>query len=269
VGVATYTNGLIGAAANFNNNNSDDPVVSDWAVSLGDIEWIYTNNFSFALWVRTTDDYGALLGNKNWYSGNNIGWCISQYLVDFLNYRPDGAPRHDIGAFDWADGQWHHVGVVFYRQANQVYTYVDGQQTAVAQLGLTGMESLTPEDIRTTLVGSSGSMPESAYGLVDDLAMWTRPLPPSELTAIYQSGLIGKPVPQATTVVSPKIQAAVSGSNFMVSFPESAGSFTLQSSPTMTTGSWTTVTGTRTTVNGVTTVTVPMGATPAFFRLVR
>jgi hypothetical protein len=160
--------------------------------------------------------------------------------------------------------------VVFYRQANQVYTFVDGQQTAVAQLGLTGMESLTPEDIRTTLVGSSGNMTESAYGLVDDLAIWTRPVPQSEMEAIYQSGLIGKPVPQATSVVAPpKITAAVSGSNFTVSFPESAGSFTLQSSPTMTAGSWTPATGTRTTANGVTTVTVPMGATPAFFRLIR
>lgn len=269
VGVATYTNGMIGAAASFNNNNSDNPEVSDWAVSLGDIEWIYTNSFSFSLWIKTTDDYGAFLGNKNWYSGNNIGWSVSEYLVDFLNYRATGASRHDIGGFNWADGQWHQVSAVFYRQANQVYTFVDGQQTAVASLGLTGMESLTPEDIRTTLVGSSGNMTESAYGVVDDLAIWTRPVSASEMAAIYQSGLIGKPVPQASNVAPPKIEAGVSGSNFMVSFPESAGSFTLQSSPTMTSGSWTTVTGTRTTVNGRTTVTVPMGTTPAFFRLVR
>ncbi len=269
VGVPVYTNGVIGAAASFNNNNSDDPVVSDWAVSLGDIEWVYTNSFSFALWVKTTDDYGALLGNKNWVSGANIGWCISQYFVDFLNYRPEGASRHEVGGFDWADDQWHHVMGVFYRQANQVYTYVDGQLTGMAQLGNTGFESLTPEDIRTTLVGSSGNMTESAFGSVDDLAIWNRPVTQAEVTAIYQSGLLGKPVPQATTVVAPKIEAAFSGNSFMVSFPESAGSYTLQSSPTMTTGSWTTVTGTRTTVNGRTTVTVPLGATPAFFRLMR
>src|SRR5208282_3341191 len=43
-----YTTGPIGSAAIFNNDGSS-PVgwSSDWAVSLGDIEWIYTNNWSF------------------------------------------------------------------------------------------------------------------------------------------------------------------------------------------------------------------------------
>jgi hypothetical protein len=57
---------------------------------------------------------------------------------------------------------------------------VDGTATTNAPLGLTGLESLTPTAIMTTLVGSSGDGTESAYGAADDLGMWMWPLSAQE-----------------------------------------------------------------------------------------
>ena len=263
----SYVPGVVGtAAARFDNDNSDSAIVSDWAVSLGNIEWIYDGSFSFSLWVKTTDEYGALLGNKNWYSGGNIGWCISEYYTDWLNYRAVGAARHDIGNFNWADDQWHHVAAVFYRAGNRVFTYVDGNLTAQAALGNTGTESLTPTDIATTLVGSSGSSQESAFGSVDDLAMWTRPLNQAEIVGLYQAGLKGSGVPQATSG-APTLTATASGGNLTLTFPDWAYGYTLQSSPSLSPASWSTVTATRSIINGQTVVTLPMATGPAFFRL--
>ena len=199
VGAPTYTNGIIGSAASFNNDDSDFAPPSDWAVSLGDIEWLYNNSFSFAVWVKTTDTYGALLGNKDWVSGANIGWVISEYRPNWLNYAAVGAARYDIGNYNWADDKWHHVAATFDRDANLVTTYVDGTATTNAPLGTTGAESLTPAAIMTTLVGSSGDGTESAFGAVDDLGMWMRPLSAQEILAIFVQGLHNQPLTTAST----------------------------------------------------------------------
>jgi len=263
----TYTTGMVGKhAASFNNNDSDSAVVSDWAVSLGDIEWIYTNNWSFSLWVKTTDNYGALLGNKNWYSGANIGWCISEYYTNWLNYRAVGATRHDIGSFNWADDVWHHVAAVFYRDANQVYCYADGTLTAAAPLGITGQESLTPTDIMTTLIGSSGSGVHSAFVAVDDMCIWAPPLDNADVVGIYQAGLQHKGVP-LSTFGAPAISAVPAGSDVTLSYPDWAYGYTLQSNTNLSQATWTTVNGTRSVIGNNTVIRVPVGPGAQFFRL--
>jgi hypothetical protein len=267
VGVERYAAGILGAAVRFNNDNRDAAEISDWAVSLGDIEWVYTNNFTLGFWVRTTDTYGALLGNKDWFSGNNVGWVVSRYYVDWLNYRALDAPRHDIGGFDWANDAWHHLAAVFYRDANRVYTYVDGNLTASASLGNTGLESLTPVDIRTTLVGSSGNGSASAFGLVDDLGIWTRPLSGETIRMIYDSGLRGQAIPQASPGQA-SLSATSSGGNIVLTFPAWATVQTLESTSNLQPATtWTAVTATPTVVGTNAIVTLPATNTSRFFRL--
>jgi Concanavalin A-like lectin/glucanases superfamily/Immunoglobulin domain len=266
VGQEVYTRGQVGlSAASFNN----DPYATsptDWAVSLGDIEWLYTNNWSFSIWVNTTDTYGAALGNKDWASGSNIGWLISEYYTDWLNYRALGAARRDIGDFNWADGAWHHVAAVFYRDGNTVYTYVDGVATAQAPLGVTGTESLTPVAISTTLVGGSGNGDLSLQGAVDDVGMWARPLNQAEIIGIYQAGLTGKGVPQAT-YPPPSLTATAAGGSITLVYPGWAKSYTLEASSSLAPGSWGTAGAAPSIVNGNSVVTIPVTPGTQFFRL--
>jgi hypothetical protein len=267
VGAPRYTNGVIGAAALFENDPNGSGS-TDWAISLGDIESIYSNNWSFSLWVNTTDTLGAQLGNKDWNSGGNIGWLISEYYTDFLNYRAQDATRHDIGNFNWADGLWHQVAAVFYRDANVVYTYVDGALTAQAGLGLTGLESLTPADImpNATLVGSSGNANYSGYGAIDDLGIWTRPLPAADVMAIHQAGLAGRGLTEVTRQ-QPSLNIALSGTNVVITYPASAASYTLQFTLNVSPASWQSVGLAPAISNDTATVKVPINKLTEYFRL--
>lgn len=75
-----YIAGMIGQAANFANAaTSGQP--NDWAISLANLDWLYANSFSVSLWERTaTTGDGALMGNKDWTSGANVGWVISSWI---------------------------------------------------------------------------------------------------------------------------------------------------------------------------------------------
>ncbi len=266
-GVEKYDSGIVGlSSARFDNDDAAQYRASDWAVSLGDIEWIYTNNWTFSLWVKTADTTGALLGNKDWSSGANIGWLISEFYTDWLNYRTDGGARHDIGNYNWANQSWHHVGAVFYRDINTVYTYVDGYLTAQDALGVSGTESLTDPYITTTLVGSSGNAIYSASGNVDDLAMWTRPLTQAEFVGIYQAGLQGHGIPQAASG-APSLAALASSGNLLLVYPDWARAYTLESSPGLAPAAWTKVSAVPAFVGGNSVVSLPVTPQAQFFRL--
>lgn len=268
VGIETYTNGMIGRyAASFNNDGSSSAAPSDWAVSLGNIEWIYAGNWSFSIWVKTTDTLGAFLGNKDWNSGANVGWLISEYYDQFLNYKAVNSPRHDIGpSTSWADDNWHHISAVFYRDINTVYAYVDGAPAAQAALSSTGFESLTPTDISVTLVGGSGNGAYSSYGQIDDLGIWTRPLTQAEITRIYQAGANGQGIPAAGAIV-PTLSIVLSARNLTLIYPAGASGYTLQSTPALSPASWTPVGVTPVIVGANATVTLPLSSANQFFRL--
>jgi Concanavalin A-like lectin/glucanases superfamily/Immunoglobulin domain len=270
VGLETYTNGFVGAyAASFNNDGSSSDAPSDWAASLGDIEALYDTNFSFSVWIKTTDTLGAFLGNKDWSSGGNIGWLISDYYTTFLNYRAVDAPRYDVGpGTSWADNRWHHIACVFYRDINQVFTYVDGVLTSKSPVGVTGFESLTPTDIQTTLIGSSGNAAYSAFGLVDDLGMWARPLTQAEILAIYAAGQKGQGIP-SVVLSGPSLSAKATVNGIAISYPAWASGYTVQGSPTLTPATWTAVTNAPVTSGGTTTVVAPFGTGSRYFRLIQ
>jgi len=261
-----YTPGKVGLSAALFSNNPYAASLTDWAVSLGNIEWLYTNNWSFAIWVKTTDTYGAALGNKDWSSGNNIGWLISEYRTNWLNYCAVGAPRYDIGNYPWADGAWHHVAAVFYRDGNQVFTFVDGVATDEAVLGTTGIESLTPVSIRTTLVGGSGNGAFSFLGAVDDLGMWARPLNQAEIVGLYQAGLKSIGVPQAT-LPTPQLAAVAAGGSVTLVYPGWAKIYSLESSPSLAPAMWRAEVVTPSILNGNAVVTLPASPGARFFRL--
>ncbi|MGH7969848.1 MAG: LamG-like jellyroll fold domain-containing protein, partial [Limisphaerales bacterium] len=207
-----YTSGQIGHAVTFANDGSSTYTPTDWAVELGDIEYLYTNNWSFSLWVNLTNELdGALFGNKDWTSGSDVGWVFAPYNATEINYYSATGPRRDLGGVNVIDGNWHHVAAVFNRDANSCFVYIDGNQVAAASIGATGFESLTstlqiPND---TLVGSSGPGTYSGAGNVDDLGVWTRSLTAAEVLAIYAQGLSGQPLTTAVagTAVRPSISS--------------------------------------------------------------
>ena len=151
-----YRAGMIAQAATFANAAAASQP-NDWALSLGNLDWIYANSFSVSFWQRTLvsgDD--ALMGNKDWTSGANAGWVISALDSKNLNYNAAGGTRRDIDLQPpFSDGNWHLVTITFNRTANQVISYLDGVALMTSDVSPSGAASLSTGF--NTLIGSTGN----------------------------------------------------------------------------------------------------------------
>jgi YVTN family beta-propeller protein/autotransporter-associated beta strand protein len=199
-----YKPGVIKDAASFNNTpTAGQP--NDWAVSLGNLDWIYAGSFSVSLWERTaTSADGALVGNKNWSSGANVGWVISSLESKNVNWNAVGGTRRDVNLNPpFSDKSWHLITVTFNRSANQVISYVDGVPVNTSDISPSGSASLSAGF--STLVGSSGNGTYAAAAEIDDLGIWTRVLTPQEITGIYGAGLRNQPLSSAQPGEAPVI----------------------------------------------------------------
>jgi len=204
VGTPRYCSGVIGAAASFTNTSANSQP-NDWAFSLGNLERFYSNSFTVSFWERNPGGSdGALMGNKNWASGANVGWVISTMDAKNVNWNVAGGTRRDLGLHPpFSDGGWHLVTVSFDRASNQVLAYTDGALAVSRDLNPNSAASLNAGF--STLVGSSGNGLYSATGDLDDLGVWNRVLTPAEVKAIYHCGLIGKPLIAAVPGDVPEI----------------------------------------------------------------
>lgn len=203
-GQARFGPGVVGMAASFA-NTSANAQPDDWAVSLGNLEWAYSNSFTVSLWERNPGGRdGALMGNKNWASGANVGWVISTMDAKNVNWNVAGGSRRDLGLHPpFSDTAWHLVTVSFDRAANRVLAYMDGALAMASDLGVNGGASLNAGF--NTLVGTSGNGLYSGTGDVDDLGVWNRVLSADEVAAIYHFGLLGKPLTAALPGDAPEI----------------------------------------------------------------
>ncbi len=201
-----YKNGVIGGAVTFANTaTAGQP--EDWAITLGNLERIYSNSFSVSMWERTfASGNGALTGNKDWTSGADVGWVISELDPKNLNYNAVGGTRRDVGLNPpFSDANWHLITVTFDRTANQVISYVDGLAANTGDISPSGTASFNAGF--NTLIGSSGNGVYSAAADIDDFGIWSRVLTPDEIAAIYATGLNGQPLTQAVPGQAPIISA--------------------------------------------------------------
>ncbi len=199
-----YTPGVIGSAVTFANAPTTGQP-NDWAISLGNLDWVFSNSFSVSLWERTlTSGDGALIGNKDWSSGANVGWVISSLEPKNVNWNAAGGTRRDVNLNPpFSDGNWHLVTVTFDRVANQVISYVDGVAVNTSDISPSGTASLNTGF--STLVGSSGNGFYSGTADVDDLGIWARALSPQEVAGVFGAGLAQRPLTQALPGVAPLI----------------------------------------------------------------
>jgi autotransporter-associated beta strand protein/YVTN family beta-propeller protein len=205
-GATRYRTGIIGSAATFANTVTGGQP-DDWAITLGNLEWVYSNSFSVSLWEKTaTSGDGALMGNKDWTSGANVGWVISSLDPKNLNYNAVGGTRRDVDLNPpFSDGNWHLVTVTFDRATNRVTSYIDGLPASTTDISPSGAASLNAG--LSTLIGSSGNGTYSGTADIDDLGVWTRALMPQEVAGIYGAGLNGQPLTAAVPGVAPVITA--------------------------------------------------------------
>ncbi|MFC4993088.1 LamG-like jellyroll fold domain-containing protein [Rubritalea tangerina] len=189
-GSPTFIGGIHGTAASL--DGVDD------SISLGspaDLAFGPNDHFSLSFWYRTSADQESdpvIISNKDWASGNNIGWQIEAAADngdDFGLQIGDGSNRADSPASDLDFNTWYHVSAVFER-GSFMSLYVNG--TLVSN---TDISSVTGSLINalSTNIGQDGTGTYSDFTLmdIDDLAIWRRALVPSEIQLIYQESQLG------------------------------------------------------------------------------
>ena len=167
-----------------------------------DLDFGKYRDFSVALWARHvgafdnnqsiggSDSDPAMISNKDWSSGSNIGW--------FIGGQPDGSWKWNIAngknradftlsnRDESGDGTWHHV-LVTHDRDGQASFYFDGK--AIGSTSINGIG-----DVGSGLPLSIGSDGTGAFwfdGDLDEVAIWGRVLTPEEASEVYSRGYTG------------------------------------------------------------------------------
>jgi hypothetical protein len=202
VGTPTLEAGRIGSGALHYSNAKDGSFFN--YVTLGsppELNFGGTTDFSVSFWAKinsSTDD-PAFLSNKNWNSGDNVGWVIATDGDQAIqwNLRESGKGRLDYdgnGAL-FNDGEWHNIVMSFDRDGF-AQTYIDGVLVNSTFIG-PPTETL---DALVTNIGQDGTGTYTDGGaagidaLIDDVAIWRRTLDSVEAAGIYAAGTNGASV---------------------------------------------------------------------------
>lgn len=198
-------------SALFTNSNKDRSV-DNYVINLGELDGYFQDSFSVAFWFMTNkkgSTNAVVTGNKNWSKPNQPGWAVTQVSGKSLSLSVGGA-NVEIDFPRLTDGNWHHVALVVDRRAGTVSFYGDGKRLGAPRKIPAGTIGNGGE----TLVGGSGEGYYSAPGsknhkaLIDDYAIWRRPLTEKEITAMWKEGQ-GARVPEPAAL--PLIFGAAAG----------------------------------------------------------
>jgi len=174
-----------------------------------------TTDFTVAMWLKINASSAdePFISNKNWDSGGNIGWVVSNESDGTrVNLRDDTNSRKDeVGHAgpQLEDHSWHHLAVTFVR-TNVATIYVDGVSlstlsiapdsgNAVGSLD-TDVLSDPPRNVPgpdwAVNLGEDGTglyATNNGAGLdclMDDAGIWRRALLPNEVLEIYTKGVV-------------------------------------------------------------------------------
>jgi len=202
--------GHVNGGQAFNGSNTGIDVLAD-----EDFNWGVHDSFSIEFWLRT-DSASTCFGNQvvigrddsatglHWWVGCRDGGQSAFYLRD-----TGGTLAGVMGTTDLTDGSWHHIVAVREAggaSANKVRIHIDGVEEGSTPVTYTfGFESLTA-------ALNIGWLNMSSYGfhfdgIVDEIALYDRALPTSEVLQHYNEGLDGRWYCEAGTF-APKIVSA-------------------------------------------------------------
>ena len=179
-------------------------------------------NFTVSAWVKGSPD-----ANSGWFWGesrsdgnNNTAWVMGKFSatdlkLDALIRDDNGQPSgdHRRSSADIWDSNWHNVVWVQHDAGGvpKARVYIDGVLDPADNLA--PRYPVTPNN---TALGCFGrATPGQFYtGLIDEVAVWERPLSPEEI-ALLQSGYITNPpsrlTPLAINSYKADLAAVVSG----------------------------------------------------------
>lgn len=201
-------------------------------VDFGDVFDPGSGSMTISLWFNADDvattQFVAGKGNTG---SSSVGWSIfieSGTLI-VRGQRVGGASGERFSqsiAGTIASSTWHHVAMVIDTENDVVRGYLDGSNAGwVAGGGGGQVDTLVDghsiENGDALLVARRGTAGAPFAGLIDDFAIWTRALAPSEVAAVHthgQSGMDASTLPPG----SETLELLVSGNGSVVASPDQA-----------------------------------------------
>ena len=185
-----FTTGLIGQAMSL--TGVQDYMTLD-PTTLTDLNFGTNVDFTMSMWIRQ-DDFAsdpAVLSNKDWNDGNNVGinWAPKGNGIFDLNTVGSTGARRDLDTAANSSaltvGQWNLVLMSVDRDG-ATELYINGTNTGTIPVTSTGSFNGTlPWNIGQDGTGTYGV---EFTGAVDELAIWRRTLSASEAAQIWNGG---------------------------------------------------------------------------------
>lgn len=196
-GGITFVDGIKGKAMYVNNTGShagNDNNEAEQYVDLGKNLTFGTDDFTLSFWMKTDGNgasNAAILGNKDYKSGSNVGFAIGNFTSDAsgpdirANFSGTGNSRIEVKNIRANNDEWHHVAVVFDRDADMT-VYMDGVKNSSASMA--GHSGKTVDTGLPVILGASGNK-KSGMGrcALDEVKLYKRALGATEIHGLYQT----------------------------------------------------------------------------------
>jgi len=147
-----------------------------------------TGSFTWTAWISTADPHSGSGGQGHLLSDNNgQAGRTNLYIQDgTLRFFQQGGVGDVDSGVGIADEEWHLVGVS--RAGGNFTLWVDGMPYLV------GASAAPIAQDTEWFIGASPRSDQFFFsGLIDDARLWYRGLGPTEMTALYEAGLVQNP----------------------------------------------------------------------------
>lgn len=199
VGTPEFVPGVQGKAIHLVNSSNENADALQY-VNFGESDALKfgEGSFSVAFWYRSKSNCkaeGAIIGNKNWYSGSNPGFTIGDMREGVtLNMNVSGGKRKDTGRWSSAtDDTWHHIAAVVDRaETNTMKLYIDAK--CMDTVGISSLSGTVDVDGIDFLLGASTNNSagksmglEDAY--IDELSVYKAALTDEQINVSAKPGM--------------------------------------------------------------------------------
>jgi len=148
---------------------------------------IGTGSMTWSTWFKSTMTVTGILYRKSDSNFvNGFGWAISGTGTLSADLNGGTITTNSTGALN--DGKWHNAVSIYNRSTQKLSLYVDGVLNSTADASSIGASALNSTAI-FELGGVVGGCGSNCYfaGSLSDMRIWSRPLGPQEVTAIYNN----------------------------------------------------------------------------------
>ncbi|MBI3417875.1 MAG: putative Ig domain-containing protein [Verrucomicrobia bacterium] len=222
-----------------------------------------STGLSICAWIKSSNTDGAHVIVSKWDDTARQWSYIFQEDSDsgMLRIELSKNINHDLVALGGSRpillGQWMHVATTYDAATGVVRLFVNGDLDSEA----TSSGGPIQPCLANLQIGAIGTQNTGGVfeGLIDEVALFNRALPPEEIQKLYRQGF------GATTQLPAFTHVVVSTTGLELRWNDAARGMKLQQAPTLTNPVWQDVPGSETT----NTITLHIAGSSAFFRLVK